>query len=200
MWVVKIGGSLGADPLLLQWLELLVQLGGGRVTVVCGGGTFADEVRRVQAQWDFDDLAAHNMAVLAMAQTAYQLHALNPALHLALRESDIARVLRKGHTALWLPLELQREVSDAKTNWGAPSDTIALALARKLNAERLVMVKSCAIDPRLTLAQLGAAGVIDQQFAALSDGADFPIDIIHKTELARIRALLLDDVRFVGSS
>ena len=160
MWVVKIGGSLGADPLLLQWLELLVQLGGGRVTVVCGGGTFADEVRRVQAQWDFDDLAAHNMAVLAMAQTAYQLHALNPALHLALRESDIARVLRKGHTALWLPLELQREVS----------------------------------------AQLGAAGVVDQQFAALSDGADFPIDIIHKTELARIRALLLDDVRFVGSS
>ena len=48
MWVVKIGGSLCGDPVLLQWLDLLTQLGGGRVTIVCGGGSFADEVRRVQ--------------------------------------------------------------------------------------------------------------------------------------------------------
>ena len=67
MWVVKIGGSVCADTLLPQWLDLLVKLGGGRVVVVCGGGSFADEVRRVQAHWAFDDLAAHNMAVLAMA-------------------------------------------------------------------------------------------------------------------------------------
>ena len=67
MWVVKIGGSLNTDPLLPEWLELLVQLGGGRVTLVCGGGAFANEVRRAQARWRFDDLAAHNMAVTSMA-------------------------------------------------------------------------------------------------------------------------------------
>jgi 5-(aminomethyl)-3-furanmethanol phosphate kinase len=199
MWVVKIGGSLSADPLLPHWLELLAQLGGGRVTVVCGGGIFADEVRRMQAQWALNDLAAHNMAVLAMAQTAYQMQALNPALQLATRQSDILRVLRKGRTAVWLPLELQRELPDAQTTWDATSDTIALNLARKLNAERLVMVKSCAIDPQLTLAQLGEHGVIDRLFAALSDGADFPIDIMHKAELPRMRALLLGDVRFLDS-
>ena len=71
MWVVKLGGSLNSDPVLPQWLELLAELGGGRVIVVCGGGAFADEVRRAQAHWHFDDLPAHNMAVLAMAQTAY---------------------------------------------------------------------------------------------------------------------------------
>ena len=199
MWVVKIGGSLCADPLLPQWLDLLTQLGGGRVTVVCGGGTFADEVRRVQAHWQFNDLAAHNMALLAMAQTAYQLHALNPALQLASSKTDIPRVLRNGRAALWLPLELQREAPDALSHWGATSDTIALELARTLNAERLVMVKSCAIDPRLTLAQLSEAGVVDRQFAALSDGADFPIEIIHKAELPRMRALLLGDVRFLDA-
>ena len=69
MWVVKLGGSLNNDPLLPEWLELLAQLGGGRVTLVCGGGGFADEVRRSQDLWKFDDLAAHNMAVLAMAQS-----------------------------------------------------------------------------------------------------------------------------------
>ena len=196
MWVVKIGGSLCADPVLPQWLDLLASLGGGRVTIVCGGGTFADEVRRVQAHWDFNDLAAHNMAVLAMAQTAYQLQALNPELRLAARKTDIRRVLRKGRTALWLPFELQTEVPAERTTWEATSDTIALDLARTLNAERLVVVKSCAIDPSLTLAQLGHAGVLDRGFAALSNGSDFPIDVIHKAELPRMRALLLGEMRF----
>ena len=63
MWVVKIGGSLNTDPLLPEWLDLLVQLGGGRVTLVCGGGAFADEVRRAQAHWHFDDLAAQGIMI-----------------------------------------------------------------------------------------------------------------------------------------
>ena len=69
MWVVKLGGSLTADPLLPQWLELLAQLGGGRVTLVCGGGRFADEVRQRRRSGISTIVAAHNMAVLAMAQT-----------------------------------------------------------------------------------------------------------------------------------
>jgi aspartokinase-like uncharacterized kinase len=199
MWVVKIGGSLCDDPVLPQWLELLAELGGGRVTVVCGGGSFADEVRRAQAHWQFNDLAAHNMAVLAMAQTAYQLHALNPALLLTTRKTDIRRVLHKGRTALWLPFELQRDEPDGLTHWGATSDTIALDLARKLNAERLVMIKSCVIDPQLSLAELGEAGVLDRGFAASSVGASFPIEIIHKANLARMRALLLGEVSYLDS-
>ena len=79
MWVVKLGGSLIGDASLPEWLELLAQVGGGRVTIVCGGGSFADEVRRAQARWAFDDLSAHNMAVLAMAQTAWLLRGLQPA-------------------------------------------------------------------------------------------------------------------------
>jgi aspartokinase-like uncharacterized kinase len=195
MWIVKLGGSMSGDPVLPEWLDLLARLGGGRVTVVCGGGSFADEVRRVQAQWQFDDLAAHNMAVLAMAQVAYQLHALNPTLQLTTSKTDIRRVLHRGQTALWLPFELQRDQADAHTNWGVTSDSIALDLARKLNAERLVVVKSCVIDPLLTLAQLGDAGIIDRRFAALSGGASFPIEILHKSRLDRMRDLLLGDVR-----
>ena len=80
MWIVKIGGSLNTNPNLPAWLNLLAQCGGGRVTVVSGGGNFADEVRRAQAHWQFGELSAHNMAVLAMAQTAYLMHGLNPAL------------------------------------------------------------------------------------------------------------------------
>ena len=195
MWVVKLGGSLIADPALPQWLDLLAQLGGGRVTIVAGGGSLADEVRRVQALWQFNDLAAHNMAVLAMAQTGYQLHAMNPMLQLAARKSDIANVLHKGRAAIWLPFELQRDEPDSRTNWGATSDTIALDLARELNAERLVVVKSCAIDPTQTLAELGFIGVLDEDFDDRAREVAFPIEIMDKNELPRMRSLLLGEPR-----
>lgn len=199
MWVVKLGGSLIADPALPHWLELLAQLGGGRVTIVCGGGSLADEVRRVQALWQFNDLAAHNMAVLAMAQTGYQIHAMNPMLQLAARKSEIATVLHKGRAAIWLPFELQRDEPDSRTNWGATSDTIALDLARDLNAERLVVVKSCAIDPTRTLAELGAVGVLDEGFGDRAHGVAFPIEIMDKSELARMRSLLIGDPRHLDA-
>jgi len=195
MWVVKIGGSLGNDPMLPQWLDLLAQLGGGRVTLVCGGGAFADEVRRAQAHWQFDDLAAHNMAVLAMAQSAHLAHGLNPALQLAASETEIRRVLHGGHAAVWLPFEMLRSDAGTHTNWDVTSDSIAVDLARRLNAERLVVVKSCEIDRDATLAQLSEADVLDRRFAAIAAGAAFPISVVPKNELAWMRSLLIGDLR-----
>ncbi|MBS0441476.1 MAG: aspartate kinase [Proteobacteria bacterium] len=195
MWVVKLGGSLNADPLLPQWLELLAQLGGGRVTLVCGGGAFADEVRREQARWQFDDVAAHNMAVLAMVQSAYMAHALQPALQLARDKAEIHQVLRGGQTAVWLPYEWLRERAGTDASWDNSSDSMALDLARQLNAERLVVVKACAIDPTASLAELGKAGVLDRRFASIAAGANFPIDLIHRAELARMRSLLIGELR-----
>jgi 5-(aminomethyl)-3-furanmethanol phosphate kinase len=198
MWIVKIGGSLNRSPMLPAWLDLLARCGGGRVTVVCGGGVFADEVRRAQSHWRINDLSAHNMAVLAMAQTAYLMHGLNPQLRLARNTDEIRHVLQAGGAALWLPFEMQRDEPDTDTNWEVSSDSIALELARRLNAERLVVVKSCEIDPKSSLAELVEAGIVDVRFATLSNGAAFPIDIVHHDELARVRALLLGEVRYVA--
>jgi len=191
MWVVKIGGSLNDDPLLPDWLDLLAQLGGGRVTLVCGGGRFADEVRRAQSSWRFDDLYAHNMAVLAMAQSAYLVAGLNPRLQVVSNKADLRRVLHSGQAALWLPLDWLRDRAGPYTNWDNSGDSIALDLARKLNAERLVIVKSCSVDPAATIADLAAAGVVDRRFRSLANGAAFPIDIVQRTELDRMRSLLL---------
>jgi 5-(aminomethyl)-3-furanmethanol phosphate kinase len=193
MWVVKLGGSLAGDPLLPQWLALLSQLGGGRVTVVCGGGRFADEVRHAQGLWQFDDTAAHNMAVLAMAQTAYMAQSLCPQLRLARSEADIRRVLHGGHTAVWLPMEWIRTHADALANWDVTADSMAVHLARQLNAERLVVVKSCAIDGEATLSRLSQEGVLDRRFASIAAGAAFPISIVHKSALDSVRSLLLGE-------
>ncbi len=191
MWVVKIGGSLNRDPLLPAWLDLMAQLGGGRVTLVGGGGAFADEVRRTQEHWQFDDLPAHNMAVLAMAQSAYLAHGLDPRLPVVRNHADLRRVLHSGQAAIWLPMDWLRDAPDAATNWDNSSDSIALDLARELNAERMLLVKSCAVDPAASLADLSAAGIVDARFLDRAQGTGFPIDVLQRTDLERARTLLL---------
>lgn len=191
MWVVKLGGSLCSDPALPRWLELLTQLGGGRVALVCGGGTLADEVRALQSRWAFDDLAAHNMAVLAMVQNGYLLRGLAPQLLLAARESEIAPLLRRGGTVLWMPLSLLREQPDATTNWEVTSDSIALGLACRLHAERLIVVKRCSVAPWRPVEELVADGVLDAAFARGARQAGLPIDLLGGDELDALRDLLL---------
>ncbi len=77
------------------------------------------------------------------------------------------------------------------TDWDNTSDSIALDRARELNAERMLLVKSCAIDRAATLDELGAAGIVDRRFRELALGAAFPIDVLERTDLERARELLL---------
>ena len=191
MWIVKLGGSLAHDLRLVPWLAMLAELGGGRVTVVPGGGIFADAVRVSQRHWRFPDLPAHNMAVLAMAQTAHLFHALEPRLSLAGDEAGIRRTLHAGQPALWLPMMLLRDAPDLLTSWEVSSDSLALWLARQLNAERLVLVKACKVQPGSTLAQLGADGVVDERFDQWSRDAPFPIEVVECEALEQVRDALL---------
>jgi aspartokinase-like uncharacterized kinase len=190
MQIVKLGGSLSRESTLPRWLEMLAEVGGGRVIVVPGGGGFADQAREAQAWWQLDDLAGHNMAVLGMAQTALMMQALCPTLELASDETQLQEVLRRDRVALWLPLDLLRSQPDQLTHWGVTSDSLALWLASRLCAERLLLVKAGAIDASHTLAQLGEDGVVDIEFAGRARSAAFPIDLLDQTEIVRARRLL----------
>lgn len=200
MWVVKISGSLIRDRLLPAWLELMAQLGGGRVTVVCGGGSFAEEARRAHTHWRFDNnLHAHNMAVLAMAQSAYLASGLEPRLRLAASEAGIRQILRAGHTALWLPLELLRDRPGADTSGGVSSDRIALDLAGRLNAEHLVLVKPGQVDPASSVSELSRVGILHRSFESATRRAGLPIDIVDSVDLARMRSLLHGDIKPIST-
>jgi aspartokinase-like uncharacterized kinase len=193
MWVVKLGGSLNGDEVWLpRWLALLGRLGGGRVAVVAGGGAFADTVRDAQGRWRFDELAAHNMAVLAMAQNTLMMQSLEPALQLASENHEISQVLQSGRTALWWPLAALRPARDRDTSWEVSADSIALWLARRLNAERLIVVKSCDVTRGASLDELSAVGVLDRRFPEWARGADFPIDVISREDIEQVRLGLLN--------
>jgi aspartokinase-like uncharacterized kinase len=192
MWVVKIGGSLSHDPLLRDWLTQLWELGGGRVVIVPGGGDFADQVRHYQREWEFDDLAAHNMCLLAMAQYAILMQGVQPELVLASSEELIRRALRNGRVAVWVPIGLMRGTPDAMTNWDTTSDSLAAWLSTSLNAERLIVVKSCEVDGGASLAALAGAGVLDARFVEYVSDANYVVELLGKGDVGAMRERLLN--------
>ena len=62
-----------------------------------------------------------------------------------------------------------------------------------------MVVKSCAIEPTAGLPGLAAAGILDRRFIGLAEGVAFPIDVIQRAELARMRVLLLGETRLNGA-
>lgn len=193
MWIVKLGGSLARGASLGDWLRVLAEFGGGRVAVVPGGGIFADQVRTAQRQWSFGDLAAHNMAVLAMAQMAQMLHALEPRLVLAATDDEIRQVIRSAQVALWQPFGALRDAPDTLTSGDVTSDSLALWLARRLNAERVLVVKACAVDPAHDLAQLAAAGIVDRRFPDWARQASCTVSVLQADAVAWMGPALLRD-------
>ncbi len=199
MWVVKLGGSLNNDPRTAAsgW-SCWCSWAAAASPLVCGGGSFADEVRRIAGALALRRSAGTQHGRAGDGADDLPGAGLEPQAAPDHSKDGIRKVLHGGHTALWLPLELMREQPTRTRTGTLSSDSIALDLARKLNAERLVVVKSCAIDPMASLADLVQAGVLDSRFASLGSGAAFPIDIVHRDELARMRSLLLADGRPTG--
>ncbi|AXE96072.1 amino acid kinase family protein [Paraburkholderia sp. 22099] len=192
MWVVKIGGSLSHEPTLRNWLDELCEVGGGRVVIVPGGGDFADKVRQYQSEWRFDDLVAHNMCLLAMTQYAIMMQGVRPELVLASSEAKIRRALRDGHVAVWVPTALMRDTPDAMSNWDTTSDSLAAWLSTMLNAERLIVVKSCPIFEDERLETLAATGVVDRRFVDYVNDANYVVELLNKDNVALMRDRLLN--------
>ncbi len=192
MWVVKIGGSLSHEPTLRQWLTELCEVGGGRIVIVPGGGDFADKVRQYQSEWRFDDLAAHNMCLLAMTQYAILMQGILPELVLASSEAKIRRALHDGRVAVWVPTALMRDTPDAMSNWDTTSDSLAAWLSTMLNAERLIVVKSCPIVETDRLEALAATGVVDRRFVDYVNEANYVVELLNKDNVALMRDRLLN--------
>jgi 5-(aminomethyl)-3-furanmethanol phosphate kinase len=191
MWVVKIGGSLSHDPSLREWLTQLWEVGGGRVVIVPGGGDFADTVRQYQSEWRFSDLAAHNMCLLAMAQYAILMQGVMPELVLASNEIRIRRALRNGRVAVWVPTDLMRDTPDEMTDWNTTSDSLAAWLSTTLNAERLMVVKSCAMDAGAAVETLSLGGIVDAGFAKQVRDANYVVEMFNKGDAKVMRERLL---------
>lgn len=171
--VVKIGGSLTRTAPPRRLLERLCGQPG--VVLVPGGGALADQVRVMQTQMGLSDGAAHRMAILAMEQMGHAFLDIAPALRPVRTLADLASA-GVGGTALWLPAAMTLDAQDIPQGWDVTSDSLALWLAARLAAARLVLIKAPGVDvPRSTdrardLAAWSRAGLVDAAFATMAPG------------------------------
>ncbi len=174
MWIVKLGGSLLGSPELSHWLNLFARHGDGNIVIVPGGGIFADAVRESQKQNGSSDATAHRMAVMAMDQDGVLMEGLNPALVTAESELEIAERSWQHRAIVWLPSAMVNADENIPKNWQVTSDSLAVWLAVKLNAEHLILVKSKQpkVD-QISIERLMKDGIVDEHFGDFAVGQSF---------------------------
>jgi aspartokinase-like uncharacterized kinase len=164
--VIKIGGSLEADPHRRRALLVAIADGAhGRCVVVPGGGGFADAVRAAQDRDGFGDAEAHRRALDAMGRAAGIFRGIEPRLVHSLEpwvESPGARA------RVWNPSILRAGHPEIPETWDVTSDSLALWLAAQLRAERCVLVKSRDAGAGHDPDALARLGVVDAAFPAFA--------------------------------
>ena len=192
MWVVKLGGSLANYPDdLKRWLKALAEAGQGKVVIVPGGSFFADWVRDAQKQWGFDDAAAHAMGLRAMEQYGLMLCGIQKGLVPARTEAEIRKALQENQVPVWLPVQTLAS-ENLPPSWDVTSDSLAAWLARRLSAERLVLVKSCPLpEGEIDMAELSKKGIVDAAFPGFIHAAAFNVWLVNRDDYARVSSHLI---------
>ncbi len=125
MIVVKIGGSVAANAQSI--IETLKDCKKD-ILIVPGGWVFADLVRKLDA----DDTTAHWMAVKAMDIYGLYLSKFAPAIEPDDFDFDVHGV------NVILPYRIVRIYDELPHSWDVTSDSIAIWIAEKMNAEEIV--------------------------------------------------------------
>ncbi len=183
MWVIKLGGSLLGSPELQGWLDVLARHGDGRIVIVPGGGILADAVYESQLMSGISDLVAHKMAVMAMDQYGILLAGLNDDLVTAASDLEIAERGWQHKAVVWLPSSMVIADESIPTTWEITSDSLAAWLANKLNAQRLILVKSERPQlEQISLERLTKEGFVDEHFGDYIVGQNFSTWVMGKAD------------------
>jgi aspartokinase-like uncharacterized kinase len=169
--VLKLGGSLAESDDLTSWLDHLAAIP-GRLVIVPGGGPFADQVRKAQARWGFDEATAHHLAILAMEQFGRMLCGLQPVLRAAPSRAAMDEAWEASRVPVWLPSAMALGRPEIPESWTVTSDSLAAWLAGTVGASALVLVKSADPPPGpLAAADLARRGLVDRAFPAFLETA-----------------------------
>lgn len=176
MRVVKLGGSLfehtrhTAFACLAHIMRQAIP-----TVVVCGGGCFAESVRAAQKKWYFSDATAHEMAILAMQQTAIMSQSLFPAFTLCTEPLYD----QKKPLAIWLPTISSLNADSVPASWEVTSDSLAAWLAAKMQATQLQVIKACEVGKAATLDELAQKGIVDAQFLYFAQKASCEVTVVN---------------------
>jgi len=178
MKVIKLGGSLINDyDALTNCLNIIEQKINKKVVIVPGGGVFADQVRLIQQQWDFDEVTAHQMAILAMQQTALLLKSIKPQFELS---DDLETIKNSQAVVIWsADMQLLNNAA-IEASWDITSDSLAAWLANQLPVDELILVKSTQIPIKYTIQQMQQQGILDTAFHQFTQDSTYQITLLNK--------------------
>jgi len=190
MWVVKLGGSLLSGEYLRPWLETLIESHRALV-VVPGGGAFADQVRAAQQRWGLDDHTAHCMAILAMEQTAHLFCGLAPRLGRLVDPATLETRRRLSGAQVWFPAASSLADESIPRSWDVTSDSLAALLARRVQADGLVLVKSPPLEGfGGRVGELQAVNLVDGAFDHFGARCGCPVWLLGREHWGDLPRLL----------
>jgi 5-(aminomethyl)-3-furanmethanol phosphate kinase len=140
--VLKIGGSLAAEPKKLRLLMAkIAEVSKAKALVVVpGGGEFADIVRKLDKQFSLSRQVSHRMAILAMDQYGLLLSDLSVNSVVVHSFEEAKTVASCGKLPIFLPSHVMFEEDPLENSWDVTSDSIALYIASRLHAEKVLFV------------------------------------------------------------
>jgi 5-(aminomethyl)-3-furanmethanol phosphate kinase len=197
--IIKIGGSLATDRAQLN--EIVADIGNAacRSVIVPGGGTFADAVRNMQGRLGFSDKLAHRLAMQAMTDYAEVLAELYPQLVVTRLKFEIEAAHRAGRIPIWSPAILDAGVTGLPENWSMTSDSFAAFLARSLDADGLILVKSTDGPDLAGAGQLSIAGITDDAFPDFAHGLACPVRLVGPASYRKLSDLLARPDKKIGT-
>ncbi len=180
MIVIKLGGSLMSSGKLFPCLEKIDHCYRDKdIVIVPGGGLFVDQVRQAQQQWQFDDRTAHQMALLAMKQSALLIKALKPEFTLFDSVAEFQKPKAGNQIAIWSPEAHELDNAGIPSSWNVTSDSLSAWLANSLTADELIVVKSAKIKADFDLLKLVQLQIVDASFIEYTQQAPFKVNIVH---------------------
>jgi aspartokinase-like uncharacterized kinase len=176
--VVKVGGSL------LDWPELprrLIQFleqqhakdPDFRPALLCGGGPFADSIRRLDRTHHLGDFAAHRLAIQAMDLASTVLVCLLPGALGIDRAEALDEEMAPDDVPMLIPSMILDELESKQAapfppSWDVSSDTLAAWVASRLQARSLVLLKSASLPADATRDLAARLKLVDPFFPLIS--------------------------------
>lgn len=140
--VIKVGGSLAETPEVLRALcvELCQIAKEYAFVVVPGGASFADAVREFDKKYTLPPVVSHRMAILAMDQYGLVLSHLIPESCCLNGFKEVKSIREAKKVPVFLPSKLMFHDDPLEASWDVTSDSIASYIARRLQAEQVILV------------------------------------------------------------
>ncbi|MDA8743183.1 hypothetical protein N9N28_01005 [Rubripirellula amarantea] len=172
--VVKVGGSLLLNPMLVDTLQDWIGCQEPATNVlIFGGGKVIDAIRELDTVHSLDPVATHWHCIDLLDAMFQVVSDWFPAWE-AIRSPEMLQDLSEQNSAAATRLvrvgAFYRPGDDSRLpqDWRTTTDSIAAHLAIRLNADELVLLKSCDIPNEFTAASLAATGIVDAAFPLIA--------------------------------